>query len=158
MRMSRIRRPHTLIFAAWTVQLAAWLLPALNVLGFLLPGWQTFFVTLSVFWPSKDGAWYDPLLLGLSAVTTLIFVVGSPLVVFRGSSSVQRTAAWVAAAAFLFNAHWCVFGELEWSEFRIGYFLWLLSFAMLALGLFDLARQNTAGVIHPPADLLQRTS
>jgi hypothetical protein len=91
-------------------------------------------------------------------MTTLIFVVGSPLVVFRGSSSVQRTAAWVAAAAFVFNAHWYVFGELERSELRIGYFLWLLSFAILALGLFDLARQNNAELIHPPTHLLQRTS
>ena len=85
--MSRIRRPQSLIFAAWIVQLAAWLLPALDVLDSPVRGWETFFISLSVFWPSKDvvyGAWYDPILLGLSAITTLFFVVGSPLVVSSG--------------------------------------------------------------------------
>jgi hypothetical protein len=61
-------------------------------------------------------------------------------------------------SAFVFNAHWCVFGELDWSELRIGYFLWLLSFAILASGLFDLARQNNAELIHSPTNLLQPTS
>ena len=30
------------------------------------------------------------------------------------------------------------------TDFRIGYFLWCLSFGVLALGLFDLARQEKA--------------
>jgi hypothetical protein len=157
--VSRIRRPQTLIFAAWIVQLAAWLLPALNVLDSPVRGWQTFFVTLSVFWPSKDvvyGAWYDPLLLGLSAITTLLFVVGSPLVVFRGSRSIRYTSAWVASAAFVANAHWYIFGEIQSavSKLRIGYFVWWLSFAFLALGLFGVARQEDPDVMHPQADLL----
>jgi hypothetical protein len=152
-------RPQSLIFAAWTVQLAAWLLPALNVLDSSVRGWETFLISLSVFWPGKDvayGAWYAPILMGLSAITTLFFVVGSPFVVFRGSRSTRYVSAWVACVAFLVNAHWYIFGEIQSavSKLRIGYFFWWLSFVVLALGLFGLAGQNDTELIPSRDNLL----
>jgi hypothetical protein len=116
-------------------------------------------MSLSVFWPGKEvvySAWYDPILLGLSAITTLFFALGSPLVVFRGSRSTRYFSAWIACAAFLVNAHWYVFGEIQSavSKLRIGYFVWWLSFAVLALGLFGLAGQNDTELTHSRIHLL----
>ena len=158
-RVNQIRRPNILILAAWIAQLAAWLLPTMNLLDVPVSGWQTFLVTFGVFWPSKDvvyGAWYDPLLMGLSAITTLFFVVGSPLVVLLGSHSIRRISAWVASAAFVVNTHWYIFGEVKSavSELRIGYFVWWLSFAVLAVGLFSLNGRNDGELVHSDPDPL----
>jgi len=156
MRVSRIRRPHAIIFVAWALHIAAWLMPALNVFGFTIPGWQAFFTACSVFWPDKNAS-YFALIFGLSAITTLAFVVGSPLVTFRGSRSLRSTLAWIASGAFIANG-WYVFGGFETSELRVGCFFWWLSFAILALGLFDLANQNDPGLV-PHTDVLpERTA
>jgi len=58
--------------------------------------------------------------------------------------------------AFLVNAHWYIFGEIQStvSKLRIGYFFWWLSFGVLALGLFGIARQGDPDVMDPRADLL----
>jgi hypothetical protein len=75
----------------------------------------------------------------VSAASTLLFIFGSPLIVLRGSRSLWRASAWVAATAFVVNAHWYVLYGPDRSDLRIGYFLWWLSFAVPAVGLFDLA-------------------
>jgi hypothetical protein len=139
-----MRRPHILISTAWALQVLAWFLPVVEVLGVQLPGWQAFVVIVGALWPGKgaaQGPWYAPLLAGITALTTLGFVLGSPWVVLRGSASAKRTAEWIAAAAFVCNAHWWALGDLNWSEIKIGYFFWWFSFAVLAFGLLDLARQ-----------------
>jgi hypothetical protein len=96
----------------------------------------------SAAWGSFD-LWYDVLAI-LSVLTTLFFVAASSWVVLRGSRSLRRACSWVAATAFLFNAHWYVDIRLSpnglISDLGIGYFLWWLSFVLLAIGLFDLAR------------------
>ena len=51
----------------------------------------------------------------------------------------------VAAAGFIVNAHWYVLSVSERSDLAIGYFLWWCSFALLAVGLFDLSRQGAHG-------------
>jgi len=91
----------------------------------------------------------------LSLLTTLFFI--SPWAVLRGTPSLRRVSAWVAAAAFLFNAHWYIrLRPARWiSDLGIGYFLWWLSFLVLAIGLFDLAgRNNAAESTQPQAALL----
>jgi len=139
---------------------AAWFLPTAVVFGFQVRGWEAFWATLGAV-ASKDATspWYVPVLAGITTLTTLLFVLGSPWVVFRGSRSLQHTAAWVATAAFIFNAHWWITGDLSWRDLRIGYFCWWLSFAVLAFGLFIVAGRNDAHRVPSQADLLpERTS
>lgn len=139
-----MRRPHIVLSTAWALQVVAWFLPTVEVFGVQLPGFQAFAVTVSAMRPGNaQGPWYDPLLTGITVLTTLGFILASPWAVRRGSPSVRRTAAWCAVAAFVFNAHWWALGGLSWSELKIGYFFWWFSFAVLAVGLFDLARQRT---------------
>jgi len=142
-----MRKPHFLISAAWLLQAAAWFLPAVNVFDIRPVGWEAFLATFSSVWLSKGAGyetWYAPLLAGVTALTTFFFIVGSPWVVFRGSPSLRRNSARLATAAFVFNAHWLIFGILNLSELRVGYLFWWFSFAILAIGLFDLAGRDNA--------------
>jgi hypothetical protein len=136
-----MRGPRICILTAWLLQLVAWLLPTANIFGFPFTGWEAFWATLSSTWPGKESgsvAWYEPLLAGITTLTTLFFVLGSPWIVWRGSRSLQRASAWIMAGAFAFNAHWWMFGDLTWRELRVGYLFWWFSFGLLAIGLFAL--------------------
>jgi hypothetical protein len=114
---------------------------------------EAFVMAASTVWPSQFlGTGYEAVLATVSVLTTLLFIVGSPWAVLRGTRSLRRVSAWGAAAAFLFNAHWYIRLRPDgWiSDIGIGYFLWWLSFAVLAIGLFDLAGRNS------PAESAQR--
>ena len=61
------------------------------------------------------------MLFTISTLTTLLFIPGS----------------------FVVNAHWYVlYGGSARQDLRIGFFLWWLSFLLVALGLFDLSRHE----------------
>src|ERR1700747_1703110 len=120
-----------------------------EVFGFQVRGWEDFRVTLgAVFSKDASSPWYVPVLAAITTLTTLLFILGSPWVVFRGSCSLCRKATWIAARTFVFNAAWWINGNVSWSDLRIGYFLWWTSFAVLALGLFSRAEQSNAELIH----------
>jgi hypothetical protein len=143
-------RPHLLISCAWLLHSAAWLLPVDKdgvKLPKGLPGWQAFRYAASAVWPIEGvnfETWYYAVLATASAVTTVLFLFGSPWVVWRGSRSRWRASAWAAATSFIVNAHWYVLYGSDRSDLRIGYFLWWLSFALLAIGLFDLVGSHRA--------------
>jgi hypothetical protein len=145
-----IKRPRVLIASAWLFHAAAWFVPVVKggvTLPMGVPGWEAFRVAFSVVWPvagTNFDAWYDAVLATVSAVTTLLFIFGSPLIVLRGSRSLWRESAWAAATAFVINAHWYVLFGSDRSDLRIGYFLWWLSFGLLAMGMFDLAALHRA--------------
>lgn len=146
-----MRRTHLLIAGAGLLHAAAWFLPVAKegvTLPQGLPGWQAFRVAACAVWPYEgwriDG-WYNVVLSTVSAATTLFFIFGSVWVVLRGSSALRRASAWVAASAFILNAHWCVRFGSNRMDLRIGYFLWWLSFMLLALGLFGLSRRADNG-------------
>jgi len=144
-----VRRQQHLMWAAWLVYTAAWFLPVVKegvTLPDGLPGWQAFRVAASAVWPLPDvtiDKWYKAALFTVSAITTLLFFPGSVWAVSRGSRSLRRASAWVATSAFVVNAHWYVlYGGSARLDLRIGYFLWWLSFLLVALGLFDLSRRG----------------
>jgi hypothetical protein len=144
-----MRRHRLLIWAAWFVFAAAWFLPVVKegvTLPQGLPGWQAFRVAASAVWPLPDvtiDKWYKAVLFSISAVTTLLFIPGSVWAVRSGSLALRRASAWVATCAFVVNAHWYVlYGASARQDLRIGYFLWWLSFLLMALGLFDLSRRE----------------
>lgn len=152
-----MKRAHFLIWAAWLTQAVAWFLPVIGEGTSLpqgLPGWQALRVALGAVWPYRDVAfehWYHAVLATISAATTLLFVLGSVWVVWFGSRTLRRVSAWIAASAFVINAHWYIFIHFgpEPKDLKIGYFLWWFSFLLLAWGLFDLSRssaQNRSGL------------
>jgi hypothetical protein len=148
-----MRRPQFLILAAWLLNGAAWFLPVVTSVGggaiSPITGVWAFLIAAGTAWPDSAGYDHGALLAALSAFTTVFFIVASPWAVLRGTRSLRRISAWVAATAFLFNTHWYIrLTPNGWiSGLGIGYFLWWLSFAVLAIGLFDLAGQNFSG--HP---------
>jgi hypothetical protein len=90
------------------------------------------------------GAGYS-LLAIVSVLTSLLFVIGSPWVILRGTRALRRFSALAAAIAFVFNAHWN-----GWDlGLGIGYFFWWSSFGVLAAGLFDLTGRKEAADATP---------
>ncbi|RPI61481.1 MAG: hypothetical protein EHM50_05580 [Lysobacterales bacterium] len=118
-----------------------------NVLGWVLPvvyddrGWRAFRAALSPLWP-YEGFRIDPgLLLVLSvasALTNALFVVLALMLVLREGYS--RAVLWGAAAATLLNLHWPISMGAERRLLESGYFIWVSSFALLALAAFLAAR------------------
>jgi hypothetical protein len=142
-----MKRHHALIWAAWLTQAVAWFVPVIGEGTSLpqgLPGWQAFRVAFSAVWPYRDAqfeTWYNAVLSTISAITTPLFIFGSVWVVWFGSRRVRRVSAWIAAAAFVINAQWYLFVYFgpNPKDLKIGYFLWWVSFLLLAWGLFALS-------------------
>lgn len=114
-----------------------------NVLGWILPvvyddrGWQAFRVALSPLWPYEDFRIEPGLLLVLSiasALTNVLFVVLATLLVLREASA--KAVVWAAAGATLLNLHWAISMGDERRLLESGYFVWVCSFALLALAAF----------------------
>jgi hypothetical protein len=118
-----------------------------NVLGWVLPvvydnrGWHAFRVALSPLWPYEDFRIEPGLLLVLSvasALTNVLFVVLALVLVLRDGRA--RIVLWAAAAATLLNLHWPISMGDESRLLESGYFIWVSSFALLALAAFLVIR------------------
>jgi hypothetical protein len=141
--------------------IASWFLPVLkgSEYGPPIRGWEAFHLACCAVWPCEGvhfGAWYYAVLATVSAITTLLLILGSPWVVLCGSRSLRRACAWTATVAFIFNSHWYVLFGSDRSDLRIGYFLWWLSFLVLALGLFVLTGRVSSEATQGQAALLPR--
>lgn len=144
-----MKKAHLLIAAALFVHAVAWFLPVEgDGVRFPngLPGWQAFRVAAEAVWPYEgwriDG-WYNVVLSTISAATTVLFVLGSVWAVALRSRRLRRVSAWTAACGFIVNSHWVLRFGADRFDLRIGYFLWWLSFLLLAIGLFRLATPLT---------------
>ncbi|HTZ49348.1 MAG TPA: hypothetical protein VMH20_17290 [Verrucomicrobiae bacterium] len=142
-----MKKLHPLIWAAWLTHAVAWFLPVIGegtTLPQGLPGWQAFRVAFCAVWPYRDAQfehWYNTVLCTISAVTTPLFIFGSVWLVWFGSRRVRLVSAWIAVAAFVINAQWYLFVSFgpTPNDLKIGYFLWWLSFLLLAWGLFAMS-------------------
>jgi len=134
-----MRKVHLLIAAAFLVHAVAWLLRVVKdgvTLPDGLPGWQAFQMAALELNKVKIDRWYFVVLSTTSALTTILFVLGAGWVVAIRSRILRRVSAWIAACAFIINAHWVLwFGD----DLRVGYFLWWASFLLLAIGLLLLS-------------------
>lgn len=143
-----MRKPHLLIAIAYSVHAAAWFLPVEKegvTLPQGLPGWQAFRLAASAVWPYEGSTfdlWYNAVLSTMSAATTVLFVLGSWWVVVTRSRRICHVSAWIAACAFVVNAHWFLRFGSDRFDLRIGYFLWWASFLLLAVGLFRLSHST----------------
>jgi hypothetical protein len=135
---------YLVIATAWLLHAASWFLPAVK--GFLgsrldhgIPGWDVFWGATCALLPCGNPSadpWYGTVLAAAGAAATVLFVLASPWIVWRGSRKLRRAAALVAAAAFVVNCQWYVFYVPVSSDLGVGYFLWCFSFGLLAIGLF----------------------
>jgi hypothetical protein len=141
---------YLVIAAAWLLHAASWFLPAVK--GFLgsrldhgIPGWDVFLGATLALLPSRTPSadpWYGTALAAAGAITTVLFVLASPWIVWQASRNVCRAAAFVAGVAFVVNSQWYVFYVPVRSDLGVGYFLWCSSFGLLAIGLVLLARST----------------
>ena len=73
----------------------------------------------------------------VSAVTTILFVLGTGCVVAIGSRKVRRFSACIATSAFIINIQWILrIGRPGRFNLSVDYFLSWASFLLLAIGLF----------------------
>jgi hypothetical protein len=112
-----------------------------NVLGWVLPaamdvrGWEAFGLALSPLWSddfADESVWFLILIVA-SALTNVLFIALAGLR-FRGSK--PKAVLWTSAAATLLNLHWVVTLEADRRYLASGYFIWVCSFALLALSAF----------------------
>ena len=118
-----------------------------NVLGWALPviddyrGWQAFRVAFSPVWPFEQFKLEPGLLMTLSvasALTNAVFVVLAVALVagFARTTVRARAVLWLAAGAALLDLHWPISMGENSAELEPGYFIWVGSFALLALAAF----------------------
>jgi hypothetical protein len=122
------------LLAAVLACVAGWLTPVVD--DYL--GWQAFRVALSPLWPFEQFRIEPGWLLVLSvasALTNLLFVVLAAVLV-RDAVRRARIVLWAAAGATLLNLHWPISMGAQRAELELGYFVWVCSFALLALAAF----------------------
>lgn len=121
-----------------------------NVLGWLLPvargyhGWHAFRIALSPLWPYEQFSIEPGLVLVLSvasALTNVLFAALAAVLLLSGARY-ARPVLWAAALATLLDLHWPFTMGAERAALESGYFIWVCSFALLALAAFLALRSN----------------
>jgi len=119
-----------------------------NVLGWVLPayseerGWSAFVFALSPLWDYSSFHGQPVALLAFivaSALTNVLFIALVALLV-RDKMRHARLALWAAAGATLLNLYWPILLEPQRERLESGYFIWVTSFALLALAAFLVLR------------------
>jgi len=127
-----MNRKTVLLVAAACAFVLGWVLPVLDDYR----GWQAFRVALSPVWPYESfrvQSWYSAALTVASGLTNAVFVVVFlDIVVWRRAST--RVLGWVLIAATMLNLHWLARAGEDFVDLRVGYYVWLVSFPLLALG------------------------
>ncbi len=132
--------PRIALVAALVANLLGWVLPVVRD----EPGWRAFRVALSPLWPYEDFRIEPGLLLVLSvasALTNVLFVALAAVLVVEGARR-AKLVLWAAAAATLLNLHWPISMGGESRLLQSGYFVWVCSFALLALAAFLAVRST----------------
>jgi hypothetical protein len=121
----------------------AWFWP---VLGDYV-GWQAFRIALSPMWPYQGfvgGSRFKDVVDILSALTNVAFVVCLVGLVVRWRVKRSFVISILAAAAAL-DVSWFVSLGDDRGKLRIGYYLWVCSFILLALGAYWRTAVNDNG-------------
>lgn len=132
-------RARVALVAAVVAHVLGWVLPAV----YHEPGWRAFRAALSPLWPYQD-IHLDPglrlVLAVASALTNALFLVLAAMLVRQGARA--KAILWAAAGATLLNLHWPFTMGNERRLLELGYFVWVSSFALLALAAFFALRAN----------------
>jgi hypothetical protein len=133
-----------------------------HALGWLLPviedyrGWQAFRVAFSPVWPYESFEIDSGGLLVLSvasALTNAVFLVLWVALITGFASTLRRakTLVFVAAALTLLDLHWPLSTRGAPITLESGYFVWVGSFAALALAAFLEVRAARRRALRSPA-------
>ena len=133
-----MKRTTILLAVAAFLYVLSWLLPVADGGTTLsdggLPGWEAFRLALSPIW-SYEGlagdSWWSDSLSVLSALTNIGFVA-SAAILASWPQRFRRGTFWSLVLATIVNTLWFVLSD-ERSDLRIGYYLWLSSFIVLAV-------------------------
>jgi heme/copper-type cytochrome/quinol oxidase subunit 4 len=125
---ARVKQLAIVAVLGWV---ACWFLPVMPE----VPGWSAFRFALSAIWPYQGSGAEDiedavPQV--LSALTNVVFVLMiAPLV--RGRITRPGLFIKVAIACFILNLYWFVqlARDHELGDLKIGYYVWMLAFALL---------------------------
>ena len=137
-------RPRTILWLGAILHIVSWMLPVLaswmrSSDRFL--GWDAF---LSAIWPF-DGAgetWYQGLHYVASALSNFL-LIGALMLALVARRKPPHLLRWLVASSALLNTHWILFTfSDERGALQIGYYLWLVSFFVVATGLFLDARRT----------------
>jgi hypothetical protein len=119
-----------------------------NVLGWVLPafseerGWSAFVFALSPLWDHSSFRGQSVGLLAFivaSALTNVLFVALAALLAL-GKTRHARLVLYAAAGATLLNLYWPILLEADRARLENGFFVWVSSFALLALSAFLVLR------------------
>jgi hypothetical protein len=127
-----MKASRAVLIAAVVANLLGWVLPAAADIR----GYEAFGISLSPIWSFEEfddePIWILILMVG-SALTNLLFA-GLAVQLLRGRAS--KPLLWAAAAATLLDLHWVLTMEDDRRYLASGYFIWVCSFALLALAAF----------------------
>lgn len=115
-----------------------------NGLGWVLPafsderGWAAFFFALSPLWDyrSFQSEPFPLLAFIVSSALTNVLFVALAVALALGKTRRAKPVLWTAAAATLLNLYWPILLEADRARLETGFFIWVSSFALLALSAF----------------------
>lgn len=127
-----MRGSHIALLAAVVANGLGWLLPVVDDYR----GWQAFRVAFSPIWPFEQFRIEPGLLWVLSVTSALTNVLFVALTVILARGGRARLVLWLATGATLLDLHWPISMGAQRAELQSGYFVWVCSFALLALAAF----------------------
>jgi hypothetical protein len=132
--VSGVRASRSTLIAAIVANVLGWVLPAISDER----GYEAFAFALSPLWDHRNFQSEPFALLAFivaSALTNVLFVVLVAVLVL-GSARRAKAVLWAGAAAALLNLYWPILLEADRARLEAGYFIWVSSFALLALSAF----------------------
>lgn len=129
--MQADRRRIVLLAVAASAFILGWVLPVAGEYR----GWQAFRVALTPFWPYENfkiDGWHNAILTPASGFTNVLFVLAFADITMWHKVR-RRTIAWLLVAVTALNLYWLVLAGEAISDIAIGYYVWLVSFPLLAL-------------------------
>jgi hypothetical protein len=144
-----MRRTRFWLVLACLIFLVAWFLPVVDGGTTLakggLPGWEALRFALSPIWDrGSDMTWWQGVISVLSGLTNVWLVLAVVLLLRREVRPRRVLVAGLFVAAVI-NAMWVVLFD-GFGDLRIGYYLWTVSFVLLAAAAWSGMRSNA-----PPA-------
>jgi hypothetical protein len=129
-----MRSARTMVSAAIVAHVLGWVLPVVRDYR----GWQAFRVALTPLWPYEqfriEPGWL--LLLSVASALTNVLFVALAVLLLVDATRWARAVLFAAAAATLLDLHWPLSMGAQRAELGSGYFIWVTSFALLALAAF----------------------